>query len=54
MNTDFQRQFLYLFERVGEPLSFGPRGSGNNLTFFNIPLQTVTEFKKIFSKLAYT
>ncbi|XP_021950615.1 phenoloxidase 2, partial [Folsomia candida] len=35
MDTNYQRQFLYLFERIGENLSFGPRGSGTNLTYFN-------------------
>jgi len=35
LNPDLQQRFMYLFERVGEPLYFGPRGESN--VFYNVP-----------------
>lgn len=39
MNPNIQNQFMYLFERIGEPLYFGPRG--NNNMFFNVPTDSL-------------
>jgi len=39
MNGQKQREFMYLFERVGEPLYMSPRGSDNYM--YNVPMDDV-------------
>ncbi len=52
MNPSIQQQFMYLFERVGEPLYFGPRGQNN--TYYNVPIDTlVTHALTYYAKYAY-
>lgn len=36
-----QRDFLYLFERVGEPLYFSPRGRNNNAVIYEVQRSTI-------------
>lgn len=35
--TELQRDFMYLFERLGEPLGLGVKGSGSNMVYYNVP-----------------
>jgi hypothetical protein len=41
VTPNIQQQFMYLFERVGEPLYFGPRGDMGNLTSYTLPPELV-------------
>lgn len=34
---ELQRDFMYLFERMSEPLGYGIKGSGDNMVYFNVP-----------------
>ena len=33
MNSQNQTQFMYLFERIGEPLYLSPRGGQNDIVY---------------------
>ena len=37
--TDFQiqKEFMYLFERMSEPLGYGVKGSGSNMVYYEVP-----------------
>jgi hypothetical protein len=35
--VDLQRNFMYLFERMSEPLGFGMKGSGESIVYYNVP-----------------
>lgn len=37
--SDFQlqRDFMYLFERMSEPLGYGIKGSGENMVYYRSP-----------------
>ncbi|CAL8072420.1 unnamed protein product [Orchesella dallaii] len=41
MDTERRRNFLYLFERVGEPLYFSPRGRGATQVMFSVPQDAI-------------
>ncbi|XP_021955351.1 phenoloxidase 2 [Folsomia candida] len=43
VTPEIQQQFMYLFERVGDPLYFGPRGAVGNLISYNLPPELCPE-----------
>lgn len=45
MERTVQQEFMYLFERVGEPLYLGPRGSSNNV-YYNVPMDGMDSHTK--------
>lgn len=34
---EMQRDFMYLFERMGEPLGMGMKGPIGNMVYYNVP-----------------
>jgi hypothetical protein len=34
---ELQRDFMYLYERMSEPLGYGIKGSGENMVYYKMP-----------------
>jgi len=42
---EMQRDFMYLFERMSEPLGMGMKGPSGNMVYYTVPADQLVSFK---------